>query len=508
MLNEIQVLQGNITAIESDVAIINLFEGVKSPGGATGQVDSALGGLISELISDGESTGKLGETTVIHTPSSAYPGFAPSRAMIVGLGKRESFDLKAIRKASAVAISAAHKIASRAATTIVHGAGVGGIETGSATMAMAEGAILGAYSFNKYKVGSSNRASRLHSLKIVELNADKLDFGRDGCSIGKLNAMSQNFARDLVNEPANVLTPSAMAESATEVATGNGMEIRILELDECRAMGMNAFAGVAQGSSQPAKFVHITYPGDPSDLANNVWLIGKSITFDSGGLSLKGPGSMVSMKSDMAGGAAVLGALKIIGETKPRINVHAVLPITENMPGGAAQRPGDIVKSMTGKHIEIENTDAEGRLTIADAIGYARRNGAARIADVATLTGAARIALGTGNSAVFGNDQGLVDTLLAASRDCGEGMWQLPLDEVSKRQNRSKAADLKNSGGAAAGSITAAHFIADFVAETPWVHIDIASTSMAVSSEGIYTSAGATGVSTRTLARLVSMLAQ
>ena len=192
----------------------------------------------------------------------------------------------------------------------------------------------------------------------------------------------------LVNEPANVLSPAAMAHEARQVAEAGGFKLTTLCLEECRSMGMNAFAGVAQGSHRPAEFLHLTYEGDPSDASNNVWLIGKSITFDSGGLSLKPSRGMVTMKGDMGGGAAVLAAMKIVGGLQPRINVHAVLPITENMPGGGAQRPGDVVQAMNGKYIEIDNTDAEGRLTLADALGYARKNGAARIIDVATLTGA------------------------------------------------------------------------------------------------------------------------
>ena len=281
-----------------------------------------------------------------------------------------------------------------------------------------------------------------------------------------------------------------------------------MSIDECASMGMNAYAGVAQGSHRPAWFVHISYEGDPSNASNNIWLVGKSITFDSGGLSLKPSRGMVTMKGDMGGGAAVLGAMKIVGSRKPHINVHAVLPITENMPGGGAQRPGDVVQAMNGKYIEIDNTDAEGRLTLADALGYARSNGAAKIVDIATLTGAARVALGTGNAAVFGNDETLLQSVMNAAADAGDGMWRLPLDATSKLQNRSDIADVKNSGGAPAGSITAAHFISEFAEDTPWVHIDIAAVSMVTSSRGMFRTTGATGAPTRTLANLVSNLAE
>ena len=495
----IKVLQGNITTTPSDVAIVNLFEGVTSPAGATGAVNSAIGGLISSLIDTGEITGKRGNSVLIHTPSKSYDGFIPSRVLVVGLGKSESFGWQEIRDVSASAVKKLGKIA-ETATTIIHGAGIGGINPQSAAAALAEGSIIGAYSFNKYKSNSDRQI--LKTLNVMAFDLNQVNIISAGVDRGRIFGESQNMARDLVNEPANHLSPSDMAGVATEIAESLGLQIKIFQEEECNSMGMGAFTGVAQGSSQPAKFVHITHNGDPDNVSNNIWLIGKSITFDSGGISLKPARSMGNMKGDMGGGAAVLGAMRIIGEMKPLINVHAVLPITENMPGSNAQRPGDVVKSMSGKFIEIDNTDAEGRLTLADAIDYAHEHGARRIIDVATLTGAARIALGTGNSAVFGNDESLMKNLIASANSSGERMWRLPLDAASKRQNRSRVADLKNSGGVAAGSITAAHFIAEFAGDTPWVHMDIAATSMLDAPSGMFTSPGATGVATRTLAEL------
>lgn len=499
----IKVLHGNITTTHSDAAIVNLFEGVTRPAGATGAVDSAIGGIISDLIDAGELTGKRGNSVLIHTPSKVYDGFTPSRVLVVGLGPGESFGWQEIRDVSALAVKKLGKIA-ETATTIVHGAGIGGMNPQSAAAALAEGSIIGAYSFNKYKNNSDRQI--LKTLNVMAFDPNQVDIISAGVDRGRLFGESQNMARDLVNEPANHLSPSDMAGVAAEIAESLRLQIKIFQEEECKSMGMGAFTGVAQGASQPAKFVHITHNGDPDNINNNIWLIGKSITFDSGGISLKPARSMGNMKGDMGGGAAVLGAMRIIGEMKPRVNVHAVLPITENMPGGNAQRPGDVVKSMSGKFIEIDNTDAEGRLTLADAIDYAHEHGARRIIDVATLTGAARIALGTGNSAVFGNDESLMNSLITSANSSGERMWRLPLDAISKRQNRSRVADLKNSGGAAAGSITAAHFIAEFAGDTPWVHIDIAATSMLDAPSGMFTSPGATGVATRTLAELAMNL--
>jgi leucyl aminopeptidase len=507
MTLQLQVVRGDIAQITSDVAIVSLFEGVEQPGGATGTVDRALGGLIRELIRDGEVTGKKGNNVLIHTPTGRYGDFAPKRVLVMGLGKSSEFDVNGVREIAAAAVDRLGGIV-ETATTIIHGAGIGGLSTGDAAQALAEGSIIGAYSFDKYKTSSKKSASRLKRLDIVEFLDPKIPEVRSGVGSGISAGEAQNFARSLVNEPPNVLSPEAMADAAMNLADDSGLEVRVLEMDECLDLGMNAFAGVAQGSQRPAYFVHLTYEGDPSDAANNAWLVGKSITFDSGGLSLKSPLGMVTMKGDMGGGAAVLGAMQIIGARKPRINVHAVLPITENMPGGSAQRPGDVVQAMNGKYIEIDNTDAEGRLTLADALGYARANGAARIIDVATLTGAARVALGTGNAAVFGNDDALMASALDAADAAGDGMWRLPLDAASKRQNRSNIADVKNSGGAPAGSITAAHFISEFAEDTPWVHIDIAAVSMVTGKRGMFWTPGATGSPTRTLANLIAALAK
>lgn len=504
---KVETMRGDIARVATDAAIVNLFEGVKAPGGATGAVDRALGGLITDLIADGEVTGKKGNNVLIHTPGGRYDDFAPKRVLVMGLGPSSEFKLADVREVAATAVNRLKGIATNA-TTIVHGAGIGGIDTCATAQALAEGSIVGAYSFNKYKKSSNSSSRQLESLNIVEFDDSKIPSVRSGIGSGVTAGEAQNFARDLVNEPANVLSPEVMKQVAERISEEHGLTISVLTIDECRSMGMNAFAGVAQGSQRPGWFVHVTYEGDPSNASSNVWLVGKSITFDSGGLSLKPPRGMVTMKGDMGGGAAVLGAMKIIATGKPRINVHAVLPITENMPGGGAQRPGDVIQAMNGKYIEIDNTDAEGRLTLADALGYARSKGAARIVDVATLTGAARVALGTGNAAVFGNDDALLKSVMDAAADAGDGMWRLPLDATSKRQNRSNIADVKNSGGAPAGSITAAHFISEFAEDTPWVHIDIAAVSMVTSSRGMFRTPGATGAPTRTLANLVSMLAE
>lgn len=502
---EVVAVQSDITDIDADVLVVNLFEGVTSPGGATGAVDQALGGVISELIADGEITGNASEMTLIHTPNAAYPNFKPSRVLVAGLGSSDSFNTDISRKVSATVIRKLRASGVKHAATIVHGAGIGGVEVSAAAQALVEGSLLGTYRFLKYRTTDKKRKSDVGKLTVVEADGSKLEAIESGINRGVIYSEAETLARDLVNEPANKLAPADLASVAEKVASENGLACTILEKADVEKLGMGAYLGVSQGGPRPLKFIHVTYEGDSSNSENNLWLIGKGITFDSGGISLKPGAGMGKMKGDMGGGAAVIGAIQAIARLKPKLNVHAVCAATDNMPGGSAQRPGDVVTAMNGMTIEIDNTDAEGRLTLADAIGYAQSKGATRIVDVATLTGAARIALGDGVSPVFGNDDELVDAVLETSKTVGESMWRLPLDSVTKRQNSSKIADLKNTGGRGGGSTTAAHFIADFADDTPWVHIDVAATSMLDSTRG-WTPAGATGVPTRSLVELALKL--
>jgi leucyl aminopeptidase len=297
-----------------------------------------------------------------------------------------------------------------------------------------------------------------------------------------------------------------MAEGATELARAYRLEVSIMEREQMQALGMGALLGVAQGSQQPPKLIVLSYKGSDSkkvDLA----LVGKGITFDSGGISIKPSEGMGEMKGDMAGGAAVMAALSAIAQLKPRINVTAIIPATENLPSGSAIKPGDILTAMNGKTIEIVSTDAEGRLALADALAYARKLGARHIVDVATLTGACRVALGDVYSGVLGNNQRLLNRVVSAGQESGELIWQLPMHERYREHNKSDVADIKNVGGKYAGAITAAQFLAEFAGDTPWIHLDIAGTSM-TDKERAYQVKGATGVPVRTLVNFVLSLAK
>jgi len=497
---EIKVIAGDITKIEAGAIILGLFEGMKRPDGDLGVVDEALGGAISQLISQGEIKGKIREVTIIHSLGK----LPAARVVVLGLGKKEDLSLDRVRMAVGEACRLLPQKGVGDAATVALGAGVGGMALDGIAQAVTEGALLGAYSFRRHMTGEVEHGE-LKRLTIVADKA-KLPVLEPGSAKGRILAEATRLARDMVNEPANYMTPSSMAEIATSLAKSYGLELEVLEREQMQKLGMGALLGVTQGSRQPPKFIVLRYQGGVSaqvDLA----LVGKGITFDAGGISIKPSEGMMEMKGDMAGGAAVMAALSAIARLKPRLNVVALVPCTENLPGGEALKPGDVLTAMNGKTIEIISTDAEGRLVLADALSYAGKLGARRIVDVATLTGSCRIALGDDCSGVFGNNQELVDKIIAASAVAGELMWQLPMYEQAKEQLKSEVADIKNLGSKWGGAITAAHFLAEFVGSTPWVHLDIAGTSMSEKERG-YIGKGATGVAVRTLVNLALSLAK
>jgi len=496
---EIKVIAGDITKTDAGAIILGLFEGVKRPDGELAVIDKALGGAVSQLISQGEIKGKVREVTIIHSLGK----LPAARVVVAGLGKKEDLSLDGVRMAAGEACRLLQQRGVGDAATVALGAG--GIALDGAAQAVTEGALLGVYSFRRHMTGKAEHGE-LKRLTIVVADKTRLPLLKKGSDKGRILAEATRLARDMVNEPANYMTPSSMAKVAADLAKTYGLELEVMEREQMRKLGMGALLGVTQGSRQPPKFIALRYRGGGSakvDLA----LVGKGITFDAGGISIKPSEGMGEMKGDMAGGAAVMAALSAIAQLKLRLNVMALIPCTENLPSGEALKPGDVLTAMNGKTIEIISTDAEGRLVLADALSYAGKLGARRIVDVATLTGSCHVALGDDCSGVFGNNQGLVDKLIAASAVAGELMWQLPMYEQAKEQLKSEVADIKNVGGKWGGAITAAHFLAEFVGDTPWVHLDIAGTSQSEKERG-YIAKGATGVAVRTLANLALSLAK
>jgi leucyl aminopeptidase len=322
-----------------------------------------------------------------------------------------------------------------------------------------------------------------------------------GIERGRIIAEAANRARDMVNEPSNFMTPTDMAEAARKLAGEYGLGIEVFDRDKMEELGMGGLLGVSRGSQQPPRFIILTYKGRPSDDID-LALVGKGITFDSGGIDIKPSERMHEMKGDMAGGASVMAALTALAQLKPKINVTGLIPATENLPSGNAMKPGDIISAMNGKTIEVLNTDAEGRLILADALSYAKKLGARAIIDIATLTGACHVALGDVCSGAFTNDQRLADRLIAAGRETGELLWQLPMYDEYKEQLKSDIADIKNIGGRYGGAISAAKFLAEFIDGTPWVHLDIAGTYYTDREKG-YIVKGATGIPVRTLVEYI-----
>lgn len=498
---EIKVVAGDIARIKADAIIVNFSEGMERLDGDIANIDKALDGAISQLISQGEIKGKLNEITIVHSLGK----LAAARVVIAGLGKQQELSQDRVRGVVAEACRLLRQKGIDNVATVAQGAGIAGISLESAAQAVTEGALLGVYSFRKH-ITKEAEYGEIKQLTIVAADEAKLPILEQGCYRGRVLAEATNLARDMVNEPANYMTPSRMAETAMRLAETYGLELSIIEREQMKELGMGALLGVAQGSREPPKFIVLRYQGNNSGEAD-IALVGKGITFDSGGISIKPSEKTEEMKGDMAGGAAVVAAISAIAQLKPKINVVAIIPATENLPGGSALKPGDILTAMNGKTIEIISTDAEGRLILADALSYAKKLTAKIVVDVATLTGACRVALGDVCSGIFGNNQELVDKVIAAGAEAGELIWQMPMYEEYKEQIKSDVADVKNIGGKYGGAITAAQFLAEFAGDTPWVHLDIAGTSI-TDKEKNYLVKGATGVPVRTLVNLVLSLAK
>lgn len=494
---DILVVQKSCVDVDCDGLIVNLFEGTRVPGGQTGSVDTALGGAISDLIETGELTGRLGQTVCLHTGGK----IRARRVIVVGLGKAEEFDLDRARQASAVAARAARAARCRRIASLVHGAGVGSFEAEAAAQATVEGAILGLYRYDAQR--SETQEPQPREFALVERDAKKIERVAAGAKRGRIMAEAAAWARDLTNAPANQMTPTIMAQAAAQMAHEFGLKLTVLERADMEREGMGALLGVAQGSDEPPKLIVLEYTGGGRE---SLALVGKGLTFDSGGISLKPGENMHLMKDDMAGGAAVLAAMRVIAQLAPRATVYGIVPATENLPSGRALKPGDVVRAMNGKTIEIISTDAEGRLILADAVAYAVKLGAERIVDIATLTGAAAVALGNQAAAVISNSEELTRLVKQASAQSGERVWELPTFPEYKEQLKSEFADLKNSGGRNAGTITGGLFIGAFAGDRPWAHVDIASMAWQEQDNG-YRVKGATGFGTRLLAQLVMNVA-
>lgn len=453
--------------------------------------EETAGGVLKEMYDSGEFTGKANETAVVHRPD----GMKAQRLLLIGCGEKAKFTPAQMRTAGGVMARALQARSIQQAAIRLKRL------TNEPPMlrALVEGLITGGFEPDQYKTEKKNGGKLLERVEIscIEITPEM----KQALETARIVGEAQNWTRALVNEPGNVLTPRVMAERARAMAAECGLECEILDEPRMRQLGFHTLLGVAQGSAEPPVMIIVRYTPEQPASEDHVALVGKGVTFDTGGISIKPSDGMEKMKYDMAGAAAVLGAMRALARLKPPVRVTALAPCVENMPGSKAQRPGDIVKTFQGKTVEVLNTDAEGRLILADALTYAAREGCTHLVDAATLTGAIAVALGHLYAGAFSNDEAWQQRVLEAAKAAGERIWPFPMDAEYRELLKSAFADIANIGGRWGGSISAAKFLEEFVEGKPWVHLDIAGVAWLEDAKP-WMAKGPTGLPVRTLVEL------
>lgn len=505
---ELRVEVGQLSQWQGDGIVVTVFQNEGLSGAGAG-VDRALKGEILRALDSKEFSARY----TLHYAFYTLGALPAARVAVVGLGKREKFKLDRVRRAAADGAKDLRKLGAK---HIALGITNDGLDLTDAAQAIAEGVVMGLFRFQKYYTDAADPLweddfrSEIESVTILVDDAAQLDSVRAAVERGRILGEANNFARTLANEPSNHLTPLHLAEHARDIAAKNDLEFYVIDRDKAQEMGMGAFLGVAQGSQNPPAMIVMRYWGDKENQDKAIGIIGKGITFDSGGISIKPADGMENMKGDMSGGAATIAAMQAIAQLKPKINVTGIVAAAENMPSGSAFKPGDILRAMNGMTIEVNNTDAEGRLVLADAVAYASKELKLNpILDAATLTGAVVVALGVYRAGVFTNDDELADTLYEIGEKTGEKNWQMPMDDEYLLALRSDWADLRNSGGRAGGSITGAWFIRSFVEKgTKWAHLDIAgAVNLGEGKERGYINKWGNGTPTRTFVEFALQMA-
>jgi len=490
-------ISGNFTEANVDALAVAVFKDEDAASGVLKDMDKLTGGLVSAVIKNEEFKGEIGETALLRFPSKGK-GKA-TRLMLVGVGPKEEYKAHSVAHVAGGAARYIRKRNIKSFALLPRAEG----DTTAIAQAAIQGVITSQFELDKYKT-QDKKNGELTSFVICIDGAGNAHL-KKGVESGQAVGDSMNFTRDLANEPPNILHPTEMAKRAQAMAKEVGLKCEILDEAAMKKMGMGSLMSVSLGSAQAAKMIVVRYTPAKSTAKKGelLALVGKGITFDTGGISIKPSEGMEAMKYDMSGGATVLGTMRAVALLKPSIPVLGIVAAVENMPDGAASRPSDVVTAMNGKTVEILNTDAEGRLILADAVAYAEKQGATRIVDMATLTGAVIIALGDINTGIMGNDQALIDEIVACGKECGEGFWQLPLGKEYSKQIKSEIADIKNIGPRGkAGTIMGAVFIEEFVDKAKWAHLDIAGTAWADAVKP-HQAKGPTGVAVRTLLKLV-----
>jgi len=482
------------------LVVVALDRGEKDkPSPSVESSDDAVREAAKDVISSGEVTGKAFETTLLHHPA----GLKTKRLLLVGGGKAKNFSAAELRKLAGTAVRTLKGKSIRSLACALPENGVAaGIPANDAVRAIVEGAFVGNFDPDYYK--SDRKDEKIDVLTIVVQGDSKAL--ESALQTGRIIAESQNFTRDLVNEPSNRMTPTILAERAKKMAAEVGLNCETYGADKIKELKMGAFWGVAQGSDEPPALIVLRYEPEGATKDVHLGLVGKGVTFDTGGISIKPADGMEKMKYDMAGAATMIGAMRAIALLKPKVKVTAIVCATENMPSGKAQKPGDVQIAMSGKSIEIINTDAEGRLILADGLCYARQLGCTHLVDAATLTGAVVVALGYVNAGIFASDDQMYQRFANANQQAGEKMWRLPLDDEYKEIIKSNIADIVNSGGRWGGAISAAMFLKEFAEDTPWIHLDIAGTAWMEENKP-WIAKGPSGIALRSLVEFVKSYA-
>ncbi len=490
---KISVKTGKLETMRADAAVLMIVEGEKL-GPVAAWVDKALGGMVQRLLKRGDLSAKAGSICLLYPEGK----IAAERLIVVGLGKRADLTLNKLRLATGKAAAAARSAGAKNIVVAPEGFSFDPAEAGQA---LAEGGTLGLYRYLKYKSKDENNGKKeIASITVLTEKASTVSALQKGVRTGEIIAAQAAMVRDMVNSPSADMTPTVIAGIAKGLARKHRLKVQVLERDRMRKLGMGALLGVASGSVQPPKFIIVEYRGGGKKPF--IALVGKAITFDSGGISIKPSENMDRMKDDMSGGAAVLGAIANAAALGLPLNIVALVPATENMPSGSALKPGDVLRTMSGRTIEVLNTDAEGRLILADALAYACRYKPAVIVDIATLTGACRVALGQEATGMLGTSDRFKQKMREAGETTGERVWELPLWDGYQELIKSDIADMKNAGGRDGGVITAACLLSKFVEKYPWVHLDIAATAW-TDKDRPYTPKGATGLGCRLLTQFL-----
>jgi len=490
---QIEVKQGRVELAEDEGVLLNCFEEVKRLNPVLKTINDKLSGAVSHLFETGDFTAKLGQTTVLYPQGR----LKFKRIILLGLGKRDEMTIEKLRRAYGFAGRKTRELKLKSLSVQAFESNLAAIKLQESSQAMVEGILLSFYKLDRYKTVDENERVALQRLTFLKEKRKGIGEIKRGEEFGEIFSWATNFSRDLANRPGNYLTPERLAGEADKLARENNFKCKILSTTEIKKLKMNSFLAVASGSKEPAKLIVLEYL-PPRRKINTLVLVGKGITFDAGGLSLKTTEGMVEMKGDMMGGAVVIATIAACAKIGLPLHLIGIIPATENLPSGSALKVGDIITSHSGKTIEVLNTDAEGRLILADGLSYARSFEPDAVVDVATLTGTIKLALGTLCAGLFGNHRGLKAQMLKASEKSGERVWEMPLWKEYDEFLKSDLADIKNVGGRFGGAILAAAFLQNFVGDLPWIHVDIAGVDFREKEDSYHTK-GASGFGARLL---------